>query len=194
MGVRFQKGVKCTGVLLEVNGKELSQLDNREKAYNRVPIPLNEVEKVPYLIETDSEDESDHVVFQEVYHEKLNVWIYVQKYAVHSDISHPIPQSYVDIILRGCLSISPDFAKSFIDTTCGWQSDHNVTNWVDDRLDPIYIRADPKYLLKMGNYLDDLLEDCIPQAFAERVQYDSVTHKMALDEARRLTDIMNSRD
>jgi len=194
MGVRFQEGAKCTGVLLEVNGKELLQLDEREKAYDRLPIPLHEVEKVPFLVETDSEDEGDHVVFQERFHKKLNVWIYVQKCAVPSDISHPIPQSYVDIILRGCLSISPDFAKSFIDTTSGWQSDHNVTNWVDDRSDPIYIRADPEYSLTMGKYLDELLEECIPRAFEGRVEYEAHTHTIALEEVRRLRDCLNSRD
>lgn len=187
MGVRFRKRAKCTGVLLEVNSRELAQMDIREKAYDRRPIDLRFVEKVPYLGEsTDSEDDGDHVVFQEKHHTKLNVWIYVQKEASPPAVSHPIPQSYVDIIMRGCLSISPDFARSFIETTSGWHASHaNVAHWIDDRANPIYIRADPEYSSMEGSYIDELLEECIPDAFEQRVEYDAFTHKSTLEQFRQ---------
>jgi hypothetical protein len=34
--------------------------------------------------------------------------------------SHPIVQSYLDIILRGCLDISLDFATGFLQRVQGW--------------------------------------------------------------------------
>ena len=40
-----------------------------------------------------------------------------------AEISFPITQSYVDIIMRGCLSISHDFARRFLQTTHGWWHD-----------------------------------------------------------------------
>jgi hypothetical protein len=43
--------------------------------------------------------------------------------------SFPITQSYVDIIMRGCLSISHDFATGFLRTTHGW--------WNDDHHGPL---------------------------------------------------------
>ena len=42
--------------------------------------------------------------------------------------SFPIPQSYVDIIMRGCLSISLDFAHRFLATTHGWWHDGLLDN------------------------------------------------------------------
>jgi hypothetical protein len=38
MGVRFQKGAECTGVLLHVNPDELQDLDRREANYDRLPM------------------------------------------------------------------------------------------------------------------------------------------------------------
>lgn len=38
MGVRFQKGSECTGILIEVDPDELADLDRREGAYNRLPM------------------------------------------------------------------------------------------------------------------------------------------------------------
>lgn len=68
---------------------------------------------------------------------KVFVWIYVQRYDCPADEEFPIAQSYVDIILRGCMGISEEFAESFITTTKGWSpeevygegnSDDNVSD------------------------------------------------------------------
>lgn len=40
-------------------------------------------------------------------------------------ISHPIVQTSVDTILRGCLEISEDFAVAFLETVKGWHSEEN---------------------------------------------------------------------
>lgn len=131
----------------------------------------------------------------------MKVWVYVQKDAIPADPSHPIPQSYVDIIIRGCLTISKDFARSFIETTEGWNSNScdeasgagdaaNVDNnsndsqhWVDDRDFPIYKRADSEYSKKNADMIDQLLEEKAPQAYEERVDYDPMGHLEALADA-----------
>jgi hypothetical protein len=53
----------------------------------------------------------------------IAVWIYVPKseYTAFASPSCPIVQSYIDIIIRGCLSISNDFARQFLlSTQRGW--------------------------------------------------------------------------
>ena len=54
----------------------------------------------------------------------IAVWIYVPKseYTAFATPSCPIIQSYIDIIIRGCLSISNDFARQFLlSTQRGWR-------------------------------------------------------------------------
>ena len=100
---------------------------------------------------------------------------------MEADPSHPIPQSYVDIIIRGCLTISEDFARSFIETTHGWKDDED--HWVDDREVPIYQRADTDYSDAHGETIDKLLEEHVEDELQERVEYDPVEHLDALADA-----------
>lgn len=187
MGVRFRKGAECTGVLIEVKADELADLDKREAVYNRLPIQLDNIDQVPFL-EEDDFYEDDHPVFEaqdesneEVDDQNVKVWIYMQKDPMGADASHPIPQSYVDIIIRGCLTISEDFARSFIETTHGWKDDED--HWVDDREVPIYQRADTDYSDAHGETIDKLLEDHVEDELQERVEYDPVEHLDALADA-----------
>ena len=43
--------------------------------------------------------------------DELAVWCYFQEQSIPADRAFPITQSYLDIILRGCLSISKNFAR-----------------------------------------------------------------------------------
>jgi len=83
--------------------------------------------------------------------------------------------------VRGCLTISEDFAKSVIETTSGWH--HDEDHWVDDREVPIYKRADSEYSQANAEVVDQILEDSKPEAFEERVEYDPVEHLDALADA-----------
>ncbi len=183
MGVQHREGAECTGILIEVSGDELEDLDKREANYGRLPIRLENIDQVPFLDE-DEFYEDDHPVFEakdetndEVEMENVKVWIYMQSDPINADPSHPIPQSYVDIIIRGCLTISEDFARSFIETTHGWN--HDEDHWVDDREVPIYKRADPEFSSEHGDAIDKLLDEKLE----ERVQYDPVEHLEALADA-----------
>jgi hypothetical protein len=131
----------------------------------------------------------------------IAVWVYVQSKNLPAERSFPITQSYVDIIMRGCLSISHDFARRFLETTHGWWHDgaggdremslgQNVaydgaldTNdpknvapgidehhtWVNDRHDPMYVRADSEYSLENGDEIDKLIEEHHPHALKKRM-------------------------
>ena len=61
-----------------------------------------------------------------------NVWVYVQKNPKPTSPICPIIQSYVDIIVRGCLSISKEFAIEFIQTTYGWHAFNFTDNGNDN--------------------------------------------------------------
>ena len=185
MGVRFQDDAECVGVLLPVDDVELEQFDEREQGYNRVPLSIRHIEPVPFLDSSVYEDPGHQVFLQakEQREEELTkVWMYMPQNFVPPSEETPIVQSYVDTILRGCLTISEDFAEQFISNTKGWRPSEVVTDdeqsveddesatttsstvtddgvyWVDDRLDPIYSRGDQQYMLKHKNKLDSLLK------------------------------------
>lgn len=118
-----------------------------------------------------------------------------------ADRAFPISQSYVDIIMRGCLSISIDFARRFIETTHGWEhgewldqnergsiedDEENANNrddrqpsstshhyvWVNDRHAPLYPRADLEYSLVKGKEVDALIHEHRPHALKLRILSD----------------------
>lgn len=145
---------------------------------------LDNIDHVPFLDEEDFYD-ADHPVFDAKESKNpsdpdVNVWIYIQKDPIPADPSHPIPQSYVDIIMRGCLTISEDFARSFIETTAGWNDEHE-DHWVDDRDVPIYKRADSDYSSANADMIDQLLDE--NTQLDVRVDYDPVVHLEALADA-----------
>ena len=183
MGVRIRKGADCTGVLLEVNKAELEDLDRRELSYVRVEVHLDNVDQVPFLNEEEFyETEQAETLFEAKENEgNIRVWVYIQKDPIPADSSHPILQSYVDVILSGCLSISEDFARSFIQTTKGWQP--NEDSFVDDRDQPIYGLANSVQCEQNADVIDQLLEEQKPKTMEQRVDYDPETHLENLKEA-----------
>lgn len=203
VGVHFENGKNCTGVLIEVTAEELADLDKREASYNRRPICLGHIEQVSFL--NQQEFYNDHNPVFDAKESNINedqnkaaddkqqrvaivkVWIYTQRDAILADSSHPILQSYVDIILRGCLKISKDFAKSFIETTHGWcgYDDDMHYYFVNDREVPIYPKADPVFSNEHGNkrIIDQLLQEHIPDVMEDRVDYDPLHHLEALSDA-----------
>jgi cation transport regulator ChaC len=198
VGVRFEQDWNCTGVLMEVTADELTELDKREASYTRHPLCLDHIEQVSFLNPQefyndhhpvfDAKEENNSTSNNETTH--IKVWIYTQRDAIFADSSHPIPQSYVDIILRGCLKISKDFAKSFIETTYHWDHHHDNDDhvhyyFVNDREIPIYPKADPEFSNEHCNQriIDQLLQEYIPNVMANRVDYDPLHHLEALSDA-----------
>jgi hypothetical protein len=217
VGVRFENDQNCTGVLIEVTADELANLDQREASYDRSPLRLDSIDQVSFLNQQQfysdnhpvfdiqrglNEEEQTKTVTAAATaaaasdEQRVMVWIYTQRDAILADSSHPIPQSYVDVILRGCLKISKDFAKSFIETTHGWDHHHGIVGdgdddsavhqcrFVDDREIPIYPKADPEYSNAHGKHIiDELLEEHMTHAIKGRVAYDPLNHLLALSDA-----------
>jgi hypothetical protein len=188
MGVRFRDGAECVGVLVPVNDNELAAFDERVIGYDRFEIPFDDIE---------AWSEEDASFFQDSDNDMTpQIWMYVPQVPTPATSDYPIAQSYVDIMLRGCLTISEEFTHEFIQTTKGWdptelmeasdESDYDMMDadsdsgydsdsddegwWVDDRRDPLYIRADPDYSLKHAKKLDQLLRHNLPQKFQRRVR------------------------
>jgi cation transport regulator ChaC len=135
MGVRFVQDAACIGVILPVSDKELTLFDEREQGYDRVPLELSNVEQVSFLSEAHYE-EDDHDIFLQAKElnatDAVQIWVYVQRVENPASAEHPIVQTYVDTILRGCLSISEEFAQEFIASTKGWHPDELLDDDDDD--------------------------------------------------------------
>lgn len=108
---------------------------------------------------------------------EVKVWVYLpyNDTAEAADDKFPIMQSYVDIILRGCLSISEEFAVSFLKSTQGWSSEvEEKCIWVNDRTRPYYIRADHNYSMTFGHVVDSYLHKVHPKCLAKRGHLDEL--------------------
>ena len=140
MGVRFQDDAECVGVLVPVDDTELAQFDKREKGYDRVPLYLGDVEAVPFLDQAsyyDDDESGSHKVFLQAKQQQqqgggVKIWMYMQRELAPPAADAPIAQSYVDTILRGCLTISEDFAHQFLRHTKGWTPNELL---LDDDMD-----------------------------------------------------------
>mmetsp|Transcript_13 Transcript_13/g.26 ORF Transcript_13/g.26 Transcript_13/m.26 type:complete len:299 (-) Transcript_13:270-1166(-) len=179
VAVQFRENAKCSGVLIEVDHDELKKFDIREAGYKRAKIHLDHIDLFP----------SNHDANLDDVERDVHVWVYLSKNPQPANPSYPIMQSYVDIILRGCLTISEDFALSFVRTTSGWwhtgmgkldvveqeekkkdddTHDDSHHTWIDDRHSPTYVRADAVYSRSNSHLLDTLLREHQTAAFEKR--------------------------
>jgi len=181
-------------------------LENSDQEDGQVsPQPISALDGVQcnecrFLLEKASEKRFKKAVGDnvdaDVISSNISVWVYVQSVDLAPNPSYPITQSYVDIIVRGCLKISHDFAQMFLETTKGWWQDkqqntdecsgavnevdtyqsaqgeknedsHHI--WVDDRHAPMYVRADRQFSFEKGAEIDNLIEKHHPNALKRRV-------------------------
>lgn len=122
VGVVLQNDSVCNGVLIEIDENEIPLFDKRELEgsnynYERLAIPHNQ------LVHGEIPSNS-------------SMWIYVVKKPLVPTLEFPIAQSYLDVILTGCLDYGEIFASDFIKFTSGWEYP-----WVNDRKCPRYARA-----------------------------------------------------
>jgi cation transport regulator ChaC len=144
VAARPMLGASCNGVLFEVPECELDKFDDRETHYVRSQLDLSQV---------------DYLQGHQALAGNSQVWVYLYNHHNQGLQSAPIVQSYLDVILLGCQEIAPTFAQEFIEHTLNW----NV--WHDDRLQPVYPRAQSH---SEAVQLDQLLALLLPQAFTQR--------------------------
>ena len=119
-----KRGSQVNGVLFEIEESALTALDQRESSYQRESL---ECSQIRFLREPLSSTVSSCY------------WIYTIPEPRQPSTLAPIPQSYIDTCLAGCLKIDDhyqlptqgSFARAFIQQTQGWN--HPVEN---DRLNP----------------------------------------------------------
>jgi cation transport regulator ChaC len=137
--VKESKDCTCNGVLLEIPSEELPKFDKREAGYTRIAFPWSKI---------DIRD------LQKPVDKSGKVWVYVKAKEQTMPPEYKIIQSYVDVILSGCLEYGEEFTREFIETTYNWDS-----SWINDRQAPIYPRA-LKHDLPLEQ-IDTLLQDVI---------------------------------
>jgi len=144
VGVTSRRGASCNGVLIQVQPHALPYFDQRERRYHRVMIPQQAITSLSG--------------------ERLSsgtIWTYVTSRLGEPNADYPLVQSYIDVILTGCLAIGVDFAVEFIETTSGWES-----IWLNDRTHPRYARAlahSPH-----AHEIDRQLQALVPHALSHR--------------------------
>jgi cation transport regulator ChaC len=142
------------GVLFEVVQEEVTQLDEREKNYKRVQIPLEKITAYETALPGDAV-----------------VWVYLNKFEDKKDFLNscatkdfPIVQSYVDICINGCFEIERDFAdakkdsylNNFISSTIFWSP-----FWANDRIYPRRPHVHCRNAFLIDQYLKENLDKSI---------------------------------
>ena len=146
VGAHSDAHAHCNGVFFAVDEDNLSRFDVREQGYRRIQVPWASVEAMstsalPVL---------------------GTLWAYVGTSQAAPHAERPIMQSYLDVILNGCLNYGPDFARRFTELTGQWQ------HLVDDRTQPTYPRA-----LKSHDRLpeiDQVILERLPDLWAQKQQ------------------------
>lgn len=137
VGVRLEAQSQCNGVLFDVPASELDKFDLRERGYVRQALDHQHIEYLEAGSPVSLSALSDHPV-----------WVYTYPDCPRESQFSPISQSYLDVIILGCLEVGESFAREFLQHTNLWQ------DWHDDRLNPRYPRATEH---DQHEYLDDLI-------------------------------------
>ncbi len=93
---------EVNGVLLAIDDSALADFDYRERGYHRIEVALDNIDCQTPLDEQDC------------------VWVYVKDAPEPPCSLAPIMQTYVDTVLSGCLEVSEQFARQFVEQTIGW--------------------------------------------------------------------------
>lgn len=124
LGVVERDGASCNGVLVEVSPELLAELDNREEDYVRETLDHKNIE---LLTDGKLEDET-------------TVYVYKTTHPEPATEEFPIVQSYVDMVLYGCLAHGEEFAEEFVKTT-----EFSDAPLIDDADKPKHPRRKPEY-------------------------------------------------
>lgn len=146
LGIVFQEDAECNGVLIRTNESHLSDTDLRETQHGYKRAPLSDA-ALTLLDINVNRSKIDHI------------WVYLVNNPILPTNECPIAQSYLDVVLTGCLEINEKFAAEFIQTTDGWDSE-----WINDRQRPRYRRA----ISADAAQIDELIRKIIPVQLSKR--------------------------
>ncbi len=121
LGVMRTSGAVCNGVIARIEPASLPSFDAREKSHKRVAVQRSAVD----LLDGASLPPGA-------------IWTYECAGLKAPSEANPIVQSYVDVVLDGCLEHGEPFAREFVSLTAGWRGP-----WIDDRARPRYPRHVP---------------------------------------------------
>jgi len=141
LGITKKPKIKCNGIVVEIDSNELNNFDKREKGYRRIPVREKNIQG---------------------FNPQGKVWVYTNVKTTKPTLNKPIIQSYLDVIIQGCLEYGKQFAIKFVETTTNWNYP-----WINDRPNPRYPRAlenNPKLFKKV----DNILKQAIPNQLAKR--------------------------
>ena len=138
---------RCNGVYFAVDADNLKNFDRREQGYQRIQLPWSQVNPL-----SEQSLPSDGTL-----------WAYVGNDTGEPSTARPIMQSYLDVILNGCLNFGVDFTQRFTETTELWQC------LVDDRHDPQYPR--PLNRSERLPDIDRILATHLPDLLEQRQSY-----------------------
>ncbi|MCB0325321.1 MAG: gamma-glutamylcyclotransferase [Bdellovibrionales bacterium] len=134
----------CNGLLVELSEEELSKFDQKEHRYRRSTLSAARIEHGGRQIRSSE-----------------RVWIYMPHKVIAPTDAYPIVQSYIDVVLSGCMEVSEEFAVEFIRTTVGWERP-----WINDRGTEQYQRALRQ--VQCGDLIDELLKAHCPKGLTHR--------------------------
>lgn len=107
------------GTVFMVDENALSEFDAREEGYERIELGWDAVELLSPRGSVGG-----------------RLWVYVNQVPELPTEEFPIYQSYLDVVMAGCLEYGEVFARDFLNSTIGWQC------ILDDREEPLYLRAE----------------------------------------------------
>ncbi|MBD3280673.1 hypothetical protein GF389_04070 [Candidatus Dojkabacteria bacterium] len=147
IGLSVNDKARALGVLIELTEDNFINLDERELQHGHERVELSYHSIVKY------EGQSLDLTNSKIY-------TYKPRYPKRPNVDHPIVQSYLDTVLDGCLSISDNFAKEYLEKTIGWND-----QWINDRAKPMY----PSYISPINpNKIDSILSSVLPEYFSKR--------------------------
>ena len=159
------KAENCTinGVIYPVKTNDIPILDSREEGYTRTEVPIEYVESCNW---------------QELPKHPIKIWIYIPNgktrvpgtELVPSDKYYPILQTYLDIVILGCLKYGIEYTVEFLYTT-GWWNKY----WLNDRQVP----RRPWIFQKRYREIDNVIKEISKQYGLEGV--DGVRRNYYLD-------------
>ena len=125
------------GIIFPINQKDIKNFDKRENPdYYRRKIDLKFFKHY----------------FKNPLPKNINIYTYVIKKKFVNNNKCPILQTYLDIVIQGCLEYDKKFAKMFLDTTDNWKPIYN------DRKNKIYSSFDKNIKLNYKQ-IDNILKN-----------------------------------